>query len=142
MTHDSSAAHLRTRRDHSQETAEDYAEAVAGIADDRGACRVIDLARHFGVSHVTVTRTLDRLQAEGLVSREPYGPIALTAKGLRLARESKRRHELVYRFLLALGVTPKVAAIDTEGIEHHVSPETLRCFRRFLEKEGRDAPQA
>lgn len=140
MTQDSSAAHLRTRRDHSQETAEDYAEAVAGIADDRGACRVIDLARHFGVSHVTVTRTLDRLQAEGLVSREPYGPIALTAKGLRLARESRRRHELVYRFLLALGVTPKIAAIDTEGIEHHVSPETLRCFRRFLEKEGGDAP--
>lgn len=136
MTHDPSAAHLRTRRDHSSETAEDYAEAIADVSGAHGACRVMDLARHFGVSHVTVTRTLDRLQAEGLVARRPYGPVTLTEDGARMARDSKKRHELVYQFLLALGVSERIAAIDTEGIEHHVSAETLRCFRNFLEERG------
>ena len=55
----------RTRRDHASETAEDYVEAIAKHVDSRGECRGADLAREFGVSHVTVTKTVSRLQAEG-----------------------------------------------------------------------------
>jgi DtxR family manganese transport transcriptional regulator len=34
----------------------------------------------------------------------------------------------VVEFLLALGVPPAIAEADAEGIEHHVSPETLEAF--------------
>ena len=54
--------------------------------------------------------------------------------GARLARAARTRHELVYRFLLALGVSPRVAATDAEGIEHHVSRETLRCLQKYLDR--------
>ena len=47
--------HRRTRNDHSSETAEDYVEAVADLQDENGLCRVVDLAKRFAVSHVTVT---------------------------------------------------------------------------------------
>lgn len=130
-----SQAHQRTRRDHAKETAEDYVEAIAAIVAERGCCRVVDLARRFAVSHVTVTRIVARLVGEGLVYTASYRPVELTAKGKRLAREARRRHEIVYRFLLAIGVDQRTAAVDAEGIEHHVSPATLARFEAIATSE-------
>ncbi len=124
--------HERIRRDHSTETAEDYVEAVADQIKESGICRVVDLARQFAVSHVTVSKTVSRLKTAGFLTSEPYGPIELTKKGNRLATASKRRHKIVLEFLLALGISPKIAEIDAEGIEHHVSPETLSVFKQFV----------
>lgn len=111
-------------------------EAVADLVDERGTCRVRDLAERFGVSHVTVVRTVSRLATDGLLTTEPYQPIELTAKGRRLARACRERHEVVYRFLIAIGVPPKVAAVDAEGLEHHVSKATLARFRAIADERG------
>jgi DtxR family transcriptional regulator, manganese transport regulator len=126
--------HERTRDDHATELAEDYVEAIADVIESHGQCRVRDLARHFGVTHVTVNRAISRFQRDGLVSSERYGPVELTPEGAELAEASRRRHEIVYHFLLALGVSEKAAAIDSEGIEHHVSPETLERMKAFTKK--------
>lgn len=126
--------HRRTRSDHAQETAEDYVEAIDGLQAEAGKCRVVDLARRFDVSHVTVTKVIARLKREGLVTSQPYGPLELTASGRQLAAKSRRRHEIVYEFLRTIGVSEQTAAIDTEGIEHHVSRQTLECFRRLTEQ--------
>lgn len=131
------AGHERVREAHAQEIAEDYVEAIAEVIADRGVCRVVDLTRRFGVSHVTVSRTVGRLVKQGLARTEPHQPIELTAKGRRLAESSRERHELVYRFLRAIGVAERVAAMDAEGIEHHVSPETLDRFRAVVEGDGK-----
>jgi DtxR family manganese transport transcriptional regulator len=122
----------RTRNDHASETAEDYVEAIANIIKDRGVCRGADLARMFGVSHVTITKTVSRLKQGGLVETSPYAPLRLTRKGEKLAWASRTRHELVLQFLIALGVSHSTAEADSEGIEHHVSEETLRAFRKFI----------
>lgn len=121
-------AFRRTRNDHAQETAEDYVEAIDEILSDQATCRAKDLAEVFAVSHVTVHRIIARLQREGWLKTAPYQPITLTPKGKRLAKKSRERHEIVYRFLLSIGVAAEVAAIDAEGIEHHVSQQTLDRF--------------
>ena len=131
----SSRAFDRTRHDHASETAEDYVEAIAEMIDKNDVCRGADLAKLFGVSHVTVTKTVNRLKREGLVDAEPYRPIRLTAKGSRLATAARRRHEIVHSFLKALGVSDAVARTDSEGLEHHVSAETLRAFQRFTQRD-------
>ena len=136
------AAHQRTRRDHAAETAEDYVEAIADEIDARGACRVSDLAERFGVSHVTVVRIVKRLEREGLAATEPYRPIELTPKGRKLAKHCRDRHDIVYRFLLAIGVEKRTAAIDSEGIEHHVSPKTLARFRAIADAAAGGQPLA
>lgn len=124
----------RSRRDHALETAQDYVEAIADLTVAVGEARVVDLAQRLGVTHVTVNRTLARLQKAGYVNTKPYRAIFLTEEGGRLAAESKRRHETVVSFLRSLGISRRIAELDAEGIEHHVSPETLATFERFLKK--------
>jgi len=74
------------------------------------------------------------LRRAGYVNTKPYRAIFLTDTGRKLAEESKRRHETVAAFLRKLGVSEKTAEMDAEGIEHHVSPETLAAFERRLKK--------
>ena len=129
----------RTRSDHSTELSDDYVEAIAEIIAERSTCRVKELAKRFMVSHVTVTRTLSRLKKENLIKKQPYGPVFLTATGEKLAKQSKQRHDVVLQFLIAIGVNEKTAEIDAEGIEHHVSDETLTAMDRLANARGRRA---
>ncbi len=117
---------------HAQERAQDYVEAIADLIEEHGAARATDIAKALGVTHVTVIRTVRRLQREGLVDSQPYRAIFLTESGRVLAEKAKERHETVIAFLEALGVSTSTARKDAEGIEHHVSPETLAVFEKFL----------
>ncbi len=127
------AENLRqTRREHATEIAEDYVEAIADLASSMGEARVVDLARRLGVTHVTVNRTVARLQRDGYVTAHPYRAIFLTERGRKLAEASRERHQTVVAFLRGIGVPERVAELDAEGIEHHVSRETLNAFRRLL----------
>ena len=122
----------RTREDHSRERAEDYVELIDALIREKGEARAVDLAERLGISHVSVSRTIQRLKREGFVTMEPYRSIFLTESGTALARQAHERNALVLRFLVALGVPDDVADTDAEGIEHHVSEQTLEAMRRFL----------
>lgn len=132
--HDAAARFRDTRAAHRDETGEDYVEAIDHLIRSGSEARVRDLARLFGVSHVTVSRVVKRLTREGLLRTEPYRPIELTAAGKRLATRARRRHETVLEFLKVIGVPERQAAIDAEGIEHHVSEQTIRAMRRVTER--------
>jgi DtxR family manganese transport transcriptional regulator len=80
---------------------------------------------------------LRKLVEEGLVQRKAYRGVFLTDSGRELAQASRERHEIVEQFLVAIGVPPETAQRDAEGIEHHVSEETLAAFRRFTEAQRR-----
>ncbi len=123
--------HRRTRRAHLTEIAEDYVEVIADLIDSTGEARAVDISRRLGVTHVTVVKTIARLQREGLVTAKPYRSIFLSDAGRALAQRVRHRHEVVVRFLRTLGVSDASARSDAEGIEHHVSDETLAAFERF-----------
>jgi len=123
------SAFERTRHDHASETAEDYVEAIEKLILSHSCCRVTDLANEFGVSHVTALKNVRRLERDGFAITEPRMPITLTQKGKRLAKKCRDRHQIVFEFLRSIGVCKRTAAIDSEGIEHHVSPETLRKMK-------------
>lgn len=128
---DNSQRFAGTRSAHRAELAEDYCEAIAGLMRNHGEARVRDLANMMGVSHVTVSRTLARLRRDGLVAGRQTRNISLSDDGRRLAEASEARHAVVRNFLISLGVPTPQAETDAEGIEHHVSAETLAAMLRF-----------
>ena len=131
-----STAFRRIRSDHQSELAEDYVELIADLIDEKGEARGSDVALRLGVANATVVKTLKRLQDAGLVTQEPYRAIFLTGDGWKLAEDGRRKHKIVESFLLALGVSSDTARIDAEGIEHHVSEDTLRAMARFVARGG------
>ena len=134
MTSRSTSQRLKkTRDDHSREIAEDYVEMIADLIHAEQVCRVTGLARRMGVSHVTASRTVNRLVEAGLARTSPHQPITLTPKGTRLANAARRRHQVVLEFLKEIGVSERIADSDAEGIEHHCSPETIAAMSRFID---------
>ena len=122
----------RVREAHQTETAEDYVELIADLIEQKGEARAVDLAGYLGVTKPTVNSAIQRLQRDGYVDSAPYRAIFLTPKGRDLAAASRERHSVVREVLIALGVDAETADADAEGIEHHVSQNTLKAFRRFL----------
>lgn len=126
------AAFDRLRRDHQTETAEDYVEMIADLIDATGEARLVDLAARFGVAHPTANKVVARLQREGLVATKPYRAIFLTEAGRQMAAMARHRHRVVVECLKAIGVSAPTAELDAEGIEHHLSAESLAAFERWL----------
>ena len=128
---ESSNRFFQVRSARNTETAEDYTEMISDLIKETGEARAVDLAERFGVTSPTVNSTIRRLVREGLVESKPYRSIFLTDKGQKLANFCKKRHQIVYDFLLSIGVDKDVAKNDAEGLEHHVSNETLKVFESF-----------
>lgn len=132
------AAFRRMREAHRTEMAEDYVELIDDLIMANGEARLADLATHIGVTSATAAKVVQRLQRAGLVESRPYRSIFLTEEGRKVAEMSRRRHRIVEDFLRALGISELTAEADAEGIEHHVSNETLTAFQRLTEKLNQD----
>ncbi len=134
---------VRARQARRSELAEDYVELIADLIAREGEARAASIARVLGVTQATVTNTIARLVRDGFVKTEPYRPIELTARGRALAEHSRQRHSIVRNFLLSIGVRPETATIDAEGIEHHVSAETLSALRALTHRllDPKSAPE-
>lgn len=131
------AAFRKTRDAHLSEVAEDYVELIDDLIAEMSEARLTEVAGHMGVSNGTAAKIIQRLQREGLVQNRPYRSLVLTDAGAAMAERSRRRHKIVQDFLLALGVDPRVAEADAEGMEHHVSEETLAALQRFSQRRQR-----
>ena len=124
----------KVRDAHKTENTEDYLEIIADLLNSKGEARIVDIANKLGIAQATANKTIQRLQNEGYVKKEPYRSIFLTLKGQELASVSKKRHIIVLTFLKKLGIDNKTAEADAEGIEHHVSQKTLKKMDLFNKK--------
>lgn len=109
---------------------------IRTLIEEHGEARRTDLAERIGVSKVTVSKTIQRLVREGLVTGEPYRSVFLTPEGEALAVAAQERHQVVVEFLIRLGVDEQTANSDAEGIEHHVSEVTLAAMRTFCLRDA------
>ncbi|WP_346797839.1 manganese-binding transcriptional regulator MntR [Halomonas sp. Bachu 37] len=122
------------RNAHETELVEDYVELIGDLLEHQGEARSADIAQRMAVSQATVSKMIRRLKELGLVNSKPYRSLFLTEAGRVMARNSRERHDIVLHFLRALGVSDTTARIDAEGMEHHVSQETLEIMQRFTEQ--------
>ena len=122
----------QVREAHRRELIDDYVELISDLIREVGEARQVDMAARLGVSQPTVAKMLKRLASVGLIEMIPWRGVFLTPEGEKLAQESRERHQLVENFLLVLGVSPEIARRDAEGMEHHVSEETLVKDRKSV----------
>jgi len=124
----------KVRDAHRTENTEDYLEIIADLLNTNGEARIVDIANRLDIAQATANKTIQRLQNQGYVKKEPYRSIFLTLKGQEIASISKKRHIIVLTFLKNLGLDMKTAEADAEGIEHHVSDKTLKKMEQFNKK--------
>ena len=125
----------KVRNAHKTENTEDYLELISELLTIKGEARIVDIANRLGIAQATANKTIQRLQHQGFIKREPYRSIFLSVKGQKIASHSKKRHNTVFKFLLNLGLDEKTASADAEGIEHHVSDKTLKKMNKFNAKK-------
>jgi len=113
---------------------EDYLERILELINSKGYARVVDIATSLRISQASVTNMVQRLDADGLLKYEKYRGLVLTAAGETLARNIARRHQLLADFLRLLGLDQKVIDHDVEGMEHHISPSTLRAIEALTDQ--------
>ena len=113
---------------------EDYLERILELINTKGYARVVDIAEGLKISQASVTNMVQRLDAEGLLKYEKYRGLALTTAGEALARNITQRHQLLTDFLKLLGLDDEVIYHDVEGMEHHISPPTVRAIEALTEQ--------
>jgi Mn-dependent DtxR family transcriptional regulator len=107
---------------------EDYLERILDLINTKGYARVVDIAQSLKISQASVTNMVQRLDAEGLLKYEKYRGLVLTASGEALAKNITRRHQLLSDFLRLFGLDEETIYRDVEGMEHHISPDTVRAI--------------
>ena len=125
------AAH-KVARKKSSSRMEDYLEIIAELVELKGYATTLDISRYMNVSAPSVTKMLQRLDESGFLEYEKYHGINLTSKGTNVAEGIRQKHGILLEFFEILGIEYDTANQDTEGIEHHLNPKTIRQLRKFI----------
>jgi Mn-dependent DtxR family transcriptional regulator len=123
----------------SSSAVEDYLERILELINSKGYARMVDIASGLKISQASVTNMVQRLDADGLLKYEKYRGLTLTAAGKNLARKITQRHRILTDFFRLLGLDEHVIYRDVEGMEHHVSPPTLRALEALTAQLRRRA---
>ena len=125
------AAH-QVERTKSSSRMEDYLEIISELVELKGYATTLDISRYMNVSAPSVTKMLQRLDESGFLEYEKYHGINLTNKGKSVAEGIRQKHGILLEFFEILGIEYDTANEDTEGIEHHLNPKTIKQLRKFI----------
>ena len=120
------------------QSAEDYLERILELVQEKGQARVVDIANSLNVRQASVTNMVKNLCELGFVDHEKYKRgLVLTKEGRGVAQRIQRRHATLSRFFSLLELDSETQGRDIEGIEHHLSRDTVRALEdlaSFFEK--------
>jgi DtxR family transcriptional regulator, manganese transport regulator len=125
------ASMVQPKRDISR--LEDYLEAIYNLNTEKGYVSAADISEKLGVKPPTVSSMIVNLAKKGYLEHEKYRGMRLTPAGEKVAKSVIRRHQVISELISMLGVDEQTAYVDTEGIEHHVHPSTVRRFEKLAE---------
>lgn len=120
-----------------QESAENYLEAILMLQKKNGYARSVDVAAMLNFSKPSISVAMKNFRENGYINMEYNGHITLTEKGMKIAKKTYDRHNLLSKILLSIGVSEKTAAEDACKIEHDLSEETYEKLKAYYLKEMR-----
>ncbi|WP_019241913.1 MULTISPECIES: transcriptional regulator MntR [Bacillus] len=104
---------------------EDYIEQIYILIEEKGYARVSDIAENLNVHPSSVTKMVQKLDHEDYLIYEKYRGLILTTKGKKIGKRLVYRHELLEKLLRIIGVKEENIYQDVEGIEHHLSWDSI-----------------
>lgn len=120
----------------SNESAEDYLEAILMIKNEKGYVRSIDVAHALSFTKPSVSVAMKSLREKGYITFDDSAHISLTETGYALASKVYERHVVISKALISLGVDEKTALIDSCKIEHDLSDMSFLKLKEFLIKKN------
>ncbi|GIO83676.1 transcriptional regulator MntR [Paenibacillus faecis] len=121
---------------------EDYLERIYKLIDEKGYARVSDIAEGLEVHPSSVTKMIQKLDKDEYLIYEKYRGLVLTNKGKKVGKRLVDRHELLEEFLEMIGVDQENIYKDVEGIEHHLSWDSITCIAGLVEYFKRESSRA
>ncbi|MCS5641768.1 MAG: transcriptional regulator MntR [Dehalococcoidia bacterium] len=110
------------------QSAEDYLERIHELIESKGTAHVADIAQSLGVGQPSVTSMVQKLADEGYLHYEKYRALTLTEAGRSVAERIHDRHNVLADFFTLFDLDDETQARDIEGIEHHLSVDTLNTL--------------
>lgn len=114
--------------DKPSQSAEDYLERIHELIETKGNAHVADIAQSLNVGQPSVTSMVQKLADAGYLRYEKYRALTLTDKGRAIAERIRDRHAVLASFFTLFDLDDETQARDIEGIEHHLSPDTLNTL--------------
>lgn len=115
------------------ETLENYLEAIQILSLNKQGVKAIDIAKYLKYARATVSIALKQMEKEGYIRFEKYN-IFLTSKGLKIANTMYERHEYIAQILMHYGVDEKTAYEDSCKIEHDLSSKSFDAIKKATVK--------
>ena len=110
------------------QSAEDYLERIHELLESKGTAHVAGIAQSLGVGQPSVTSMVQKLADEGYLHYEKYRALTLTDAGRAVAEQIRDRHQVLAGFFTLFELDAETQARDIEGIEHHLSTDTLKTL--------------
>ena len=110
-----------------QESGENYLETILILKKKKGQVRSIDIANEMGISKPSVSFAMKKLRERGYIKMNKKDISHL----LKKLQKKSEKHNLLTKYLKALGVSEEVAIEDACKIEHYISDESLSKIRRL-----------
>ena len=110
------------------QSAEDYLERIHELIESKGTAHVADIAQSLNVGRPSVTSMVQKLADAGYLRYEKYRSLTLTDAGRNVAESIRNRHAVLASFFTLFDIDDDTQARDIEGIEHHLSSDTLNTL--------------
>lgn len=115
------------------ENREDYLINILRLTEGDSVVRTSKLASYMDVAPASVTEMLRVLADAGYVDYVKYRGVSLTEEGLAYARNIRRKHHVVERFLTdVLDVDHRHAHDEACQIEHSISNDSVNRICRMI----------
>jgi len=117
-----------------QTSAEDYLEAILVISKNKKNVRAMDIVKHTGYARASISIALRQLKENGCIEVDKSRNVTLTDKGIQIAMRTYERHQLIAKFLIALGVDEETAFEDACKLEHGISEKSFECLSAYYQQ--------
>ena len=115
-----------------KKTIEDYLEIIYILQNKAGKVKTSDISSAFNISPASVTEIFKKLSDDNYINYEKYSGVLLTRKGEKIAIETKRKHNILKKFLIIIGIGEDAADEEACKIEHIVDLETIKRLSKFV----------